>query len=117
MRHTAAAAVAFGLFISANNFALAAEPAYVGTWGTDAAQCSVPQDQQGAPMAISAAGYDQHEAHCEFKTVSGQAPTWKVSALCSVEGDRQEAAFTLTVDGNQLMVADAYGSQTLMKCE
>lgn len=50
--------------------ARAADPAFVGTWGIDDAQCKIPQDKQGAPMVITKNGYDQHEAHCAFKKVS-----------------------------------------------
>lgn len=107
----------FVMTLVASNSLHASAPAFVGTWGNDAAQCAVPQELQGAPMVISASGYDQHEAHCKFSNLKGNGPTWTLKALCSVEGDQQIEELTLTVKGNTLTITDDYGSRDLMKCE
>ena len=96
--------------------ALAAEPRYVGTWGVSAAQCKVPQDRQGAPMIIRAKGYDQHEAHCNFKSIKKVGPAWKVKAACSVEGDSQKDAFTLQVSGKTLTLKQGKSVRAYKRC-
>ncbi|MCH9806619.1 MAG: hypothetical protein K0U74_02705 [Alphaproteobacteria bacterium] len=95
----------------------AAEPAFVGTWGKDAQQCSISQELQGAPMVITADGYDQHEAHCKFADLRGVGPSWTMKALCSVEGDQQIEQLTLTAKGDTLDFIDEYGTRTLIRCE
>ena len=97
----------------------AADPAYVGTWGTDAAQCKVPQEQEGAPMIITAMGYDQHEAHCTFGSVMKKGSAWKARANCSVEGDSQKEILLLRVTGDVLLltVGNRKSSNTLTRCK
>ena len=97
----------------------AADPAYVGTWGTDAAQCKVPQEQEGAPMVITATGYDQHEAHCMFASVKKNGSAWKVRAKCSVEGNSQKDVLLLRVTGDVLLftVGNRKFSNTLTRCK
>lgn len=97
--------------------ALASTPAYVGTWGTDAANCKLPQDQQGAPMVISTKGYDQHEAHCTFASVARKGRVWMVDAQCSIEGDKQKDSFTLQVNGNKLVMAHGNRARTYVRCK
>ena len=96
--------------------ALAAEPAYVGTWGVSAAQCKIPQDRQGAPMVMRAKGYDQHEAHCNFTSVKKTGAAWKVAAACSVEGDKQRDAFTLKVVDDTLTLTRDGIARTYKRC-
>ncbi len=96
--------------------AIAAEPAYVGTWGVSAAQCKIPQDRQGAPMIIRAKGYDQHEAHCSFTSIKKVGSSWKVKAACSVEGDSQKDAFTLQVSGNTLTLKQGGSTRAYKRC-
>jgi len=78
------------------------EPAYVGIWGVDLAQCSVGQEYELPPMILRADGYDQHEAHCEFELVEQTGPAqWHVSGQCSVEGDEQPLEYNMAiVDGD-----------------
>lgn len=45
-------------------------PAYVGTWAADKAQCARGQEDENAPVVVSAKGYDRHETHCKFATVT-----------------------------------------------
>ncbi|MFN3868957.1 MAG: hypothetical protein ACK4MF_07830 [Hyphomicrobiaceae bacterium] len=115
-----AAAAAGAAGIAALHFgptvAAAAEPAYAGTWGIDAAQCKVPQDRQGAPMIVTAKGYDQHEAHCTFTSVKRSGQGWAVAAECSVESDKQKDAFTLSVVGDTLTIAHGKQKQKLKRC-
>lgn len=91
--------------------------AYVGTWGTNAAQCRVDQSRQNAPLVLGRSRYDQHEAHCTFSSVRKTgASSWQIGARCSVEGDRQSHTFNISVEGNSLMLADRYGSRRLVRC-
>jgi len=96
--------------------ASADDPAYVGTWAGDLEQCKTPQEQQGAPMVIAKDRYDQHEAHCEFKSVEGTPPDWKINAECTVEGNPQPMEFAFTVSGDTLTIKDDTGTQDLLKC-
>jgi hypothetical protein len=62
------AAAAFVIQITFGAGAVSAQ-AYVGTWGTNAAQCRVDQSRQNAPLVLGRSRYDQHEAHCTFSSV------------------------------------------------
>jgi len=97
--------------------ALAADPAYVGTWASDLAQCKVPQERQEAPLVLSKDGYDQYETHCKFTSVEGADSDWKVKSDCTVEGNAQPYDFTLTVSGDTLTVTDETGSRDLLLCK
>ena len=96
-------------------------PAYIGTWGSDPAQCALTQDAEGAPYVFAIDRYDQHEAHCAFKSISKpptpQTNSWVVAAECSVEGDTQTQDFTLIVEGDVLTWADSSGALDLMRCK
>ena len=97
--------------------ALAADPAYVGTWGVSAAQCKTPQDRQGAPMIVTAKGYDQHEAHCSFRSVKASRSGWRIAAACSVEGDKQKHSFTLQVAGDVLTMTENGRASSYKRCK
>lgn len=105
---------------SAAPTAPAARPAFVGTWGVDLAQCAVEQEYEQPPMILRADGYDQHEAHCEFDSVTETGPSqWRVSGQCSVEGDEQAIDYNLAViDGNLVHWADGgrKDAWTLIRC-
>lgn len=90
--------------------------AYVGTWSADASQCAVPQDQQNAPMVVTEAGFDQHEVHCTFKSVTPDGDAWKMSAECAVEGDAQAHDFSFAVAGNALSITDEDGTNQMTRC-
>jgi hypothetical protein len=96
--------------------ALAQTPAYVGTWGSQPAQCRLGQDQQDAPMIIKRDGYDQHETHCKFSSIRAKGPAWTVNAKCTVEGDTQNPTLVLRVSGNRLTIQDEAGTRTLQRC-
>ncbi len=94
-----------------------AVPAYVGTWGVDLAQCKIPQDLENAPMAMNAEGFDQHEAHCTFATVTETAPgTWKMAEACTVEGDEQSDEMTFSVAGDTLTIDPGARAYQLVRC-
>jgi len=97
--------------------ARADDPAYVGTWAGDLGQCKIAQDRQEAPLILSKDRYDQHEAHCTFKTVDGKDNEFKITSSCVVEGDQQPYDFKLTVSGDTLTVADDTGARDLLKCK
>ncbi|MGH1419394.1 MAG: hypothetical protein ACRBCJ_11105 [Hyphomicrobiaceae bacterium] len=94
----------------------AADPAFVGTWGKDIAQCAISQEVQGAPIVYSKDGYDQHEAHCKFKTINQDANKWNITAACSVEGDEQTEKFTIVVKDTTLTTINEYGKYVLIRC-
>lgn len=108
------AAIAAALLAAAP--AHAADPAYVGTWATDLAQCKVDQGRIEAPLVLKKDGYDQHETHCSFKSADGADGDWKVSADCTVEGNAQPYDFTLTVSGDTLTFTDETGTRDLLRC-
>ncbi len=95
----------------------AADPAYVGTWASDLAQCKVPQERQEAPLVLSKDGYDQYETHCTFKSVDGADGEWKVKSDCTVEGTAESYEFTLTVSGDTLTLTDDTGARDLLLCK
>jgi hypothetical protein len=92
-------------------------PAFVGTWATDAAACTVSQDEQSAPMVLTEKGFDQHESHCTFSKVEAGEKSWTVSADCSVEGDTQSHEFVLSVDGDTLKMDEDVGAATMVRCK
>ncbi len=109
------AALAATLHVSAP--ARAADPAYVGTWASDLAQCKVAQERQEAPLVLSKDGYDQYETHCKFTSVEGTDNSWTVKSDCTVEGNAQPYDFTLVVSGDTLTVTDDTGSRDLLMCK
>ena len=95
----------------------AQSPAYVGTWAVKASQCGLGQDKQDAPMVMTRRGYDRHESHCRFTSVRPQGAGWRVQASCTVEGDRQKHAFTLSVAGDRLTLReDGLRAVTYRRC-
>lgn len=96
--------------------ARAAPPAYAGTWSMDAKGCKIPQERPGAPMVIRRTGYDQHEAHCAFKSLRRSGSAWWVSAQCTVEGSKMRDSFTMRVKGDTLVMARGLDKRTLKRC-
>ncbi len=96
--------------------ASAQAPAYVGTWGQNQAQCRVDQSLEGAPMIMKRDRYDQHETHCVFTSVRKQGARWAVRSRCDVQGDRQNANFTLSVTDDRLTMRDERGARTFQRC-
>jgi hypothetical protein len=96
---------------------IAGDAPYSGTWGMHSAQCQLAQDAEGAPYVFSKDGYNQHEAHCSFKSVTPEGPAFKIAAECSVEGDTQPQDFTITVSGNTLTWSDGTGALELIRCK
>jgi hypothetical protein len=109
-----AAVIALAMLVATP--ALAANPAYVGTWGVSAAQCKVPQDQQGAPMVMAARRFDSHEAHCTFTSVKRVGGAWRIATRCSVEGDKQAHIYAVKVTGNVLTMTDTAGARSYKRC-
>ncbi len=91
--------------------------AYEGTWAEDPTQCGKEQDVEDAPMVMGRGRFDQHEAHCTFKSISGNANEWKVTAECSVEGDSQAYEFGMSVADKQLAMVDDAGTHIYARCE
>ncbi len=105
-------AVAFAFTTSA----FATDPAYVGTWGKDAAQCALPQEVEGAPLIIGTERYDQHEAHCLFAGIRADGNNWSIDTICSVQGDEQKDIFNVSVEGDTLTLGSGTSQQTLIRC-
>lgn len=79
--------------------------AYVGTWAVNAADCAIPQEQQGAPYVFHSDGFDQHEAHCTWANVQDiGANAWRIAAACSVEGDEASLGWDISVDGDTMQM-------------
>lgn len=93
-----------------------ANPGYIGTWSADPAKCKLSQDVQGAPMILRRNRYDQHEAHCAFKSVRRSSNAWWVSAQCLVEGSKQSDRFTLRLKGDTLVMAHGKNAVSLKRC-
>ncbi len=96
--------------------ALARSPAYVGTWASEPAQCRIGQEEESAPMIMRRNGYDQHEAHCKFTSVSPKGAAWSVRARCMVEGNKMNIKLTLAVARDRLTVRDERGPSTYQRC-
>jgi len=96
--------------------ALAQSPAYVGTWASKPAQCRVGQEEESAPMIMRRDGYDQHETHCRFTSVSPKGAAWAVRGRCMVEGDNVNINVTLSVTGDRLTIRDTGGPSTYQRC-
>ena len=111
------AVLLFGLVLFAAATGASAKDAdYVGTWGKDLAQCKVGQEMEDAPMIVKARRYDQHETHCEFKSLRQQGADWRIKAQCSVEGDSQSVDFAFSVVAGRLTVRQGKGKQTYVRC-
>ena len=110
-----AAVLAGGAMALAHTSASAAD--FAGTWAADLAQCKTGQDSQDAPLVLTAKGYDQHEAHCEFDNLKPAGPgEWSSKATCSVEGDSQTFAVKLTVSGDTLTLTEDGAARDLLRC-
>lgn len=112
--HAAAALIAALLVSSA---ARAEEPAFVGTWSLDPANCSALQESENAPLVIAKDRYDQHESHCAFKSVDGGNGEWKVTSECTIEGSAMPYDFSLTLSGDTLTVTDSGGPRDFLRCK
>jgi hypothetical protein len=110
-------ALACALTLSCAAAAVAAGPDYVGTWTGDLAQCKTAQDQKGAPLIIAKDRYDQHNSHCKFTSVEGEAPDWKIKADCAIDGKSEAREFTLTASGNTLSLTNADTTNDLLRCK
>ena len=112
-------ASAFGLLGAAVASTALAEPAppFVGKWAAQPAQCRLGQDSPEAPMIVRRNGYDQHEAHCTFKSVRPQPPAWAIKAECTVEGNKEDYDFVFQVANNRLTIRQQdVAPQTLQRC-
>lgn len=102
--------------------AASAEEGYIGTWGTGPAQCALGQDEEDAPLIMTATGYKQHKVYCRFKstakadTVERSPETWRVSAECSTGGSSEAYEFTLLLQENSLTFRDNSGDRVLERC-
>lgn len=97
--------------------AQAQTPAYIGIWASEPAQCTVGQEEENAPLIMKVRGYDQHETHCKFTSISKNGTRWAAKASCDVEGDHQNLNLTLTVAGNRLTIHDKRGDSTYRLCQ
>jgi hypothetical protein len=100
-----------------------AEEGYIGTWGTGPAQCALGQEEEDAPLIMTATGYKQHKVQCRFKSVTAMADTlerspetWRVSAECSTGGSNEAYEFTLLLQENSLTFRDNNGDRVLERC-
>ena len=96
--------------------AMAAKLNYAGTWAANPAQCKVPQERQGAPMILTAKGYDQHEAHCNFASVKKVWRGWRMAANCCVEGNQQRGTLNVKVSGDTLVMTSGKLTRRFVRC-
>ena len=89
---------------------------FIGKWATQPRQCSLPQDDENAPMIVTPKGYDRHEAHCKFTSVRKRGTGWAVKESCAVEGDEQTVDETWTVANGHLTIGDQYGHSSYRLC-
>jgi hypothetical protein len=90
--------------------------AFVGNWAADASQCSLDQDDPDSPMLMTAKGYDQFEAHCDFESVTPTgANEWNVAGRC-MTALTSSAALKFKVEGDKLTVSGEHGSHTYVRC-
>lgn len=113
---TRATAVALSILVGAA-CAHADDVSFVGTWSLDPANCAAGQDTENAPLVIAKDRYDQHETHCTFKSVEGNASEWKIASDCTVEGGPMQYDFTLTVSGDTLTFTDSAGARDFLRCK
>ncbi|MEI9901674.1 MAG: hypothetical protein WDN31_17925 [Hyphomicrobium sp.] len=97
--------------------ARAEDPAFVGKWSLDPANCGAAQDSENAPLVIAKDRYDQHESHCAFKSVDGGNGEWKISSECTVEGSPMPYDFGLTLSGHTLTFTDSGGPRDFLRCK
>ena len=114
LKHAAAALAGFAV-------AAASVPAtasdYSGTWAADLTTCKKSQEDSDAPLVLTPKGFDQHESHCTFDDLkSSGAGEWSGKAVCSVEGDRQSIAVTLTLSGDRLTLTEDGAARDLLRC-
>lgn len=93
-----------------------ASEAFVGHWAVELSQCVLEQDDPDSPILMTAKGYDQHEAHCDFASVSpAGANEWNVAARCTT-ALTAERAFKFKVDGDTLTILSDAGANTYVRC-
>jgi hypothetical protein len=89
---------------------------YVGKWATNAAQCRLPQSNPKAPLLLGATTYDQHEAHCTFRT-SRELFRTTLNARCSIQGDAQDHKYIVRVVGDRLTLSEGRtNARTFIRC-
>lgn len=88
---------------------VAAPPAFVGTWALDAAQCTLPQDNESAPLIMRANGYQQQTEQCSFTTVRPQKKAWAGKGSCIIEGKKEPLSVTLSIVNGELNIDDGTG--------
>jgi hypothetical protein len=108
---------AFFACAAAPNGAFANGATYVGVWASKLDQCKVGQEMENAPLIMKTKGYDRHEAHCVFGSISRKGSTWKTRAKCDIEGDKRKLGLTLSVTGDRLTVKYSDGgSESYQRC-
>ncbi len=101
---------------------LAAEPAYVGLWSKRMEHCSTKQANPGAPMVVTAKGFDQHDLHCTFAKIEPMtveapgASGWQVAADCTWGKTPTKLEMTWAISGEALTLTDPGGTHVLQKC-
>ncbi|MDO9411460.1 MAG: hypothetical protein Q7T81_02645 [Pseudolabrys sp.] len=93
-----------------------AAPAFVGTWALEAAQCTLPQDNENAPLIMRANGYQQQTEQCSFTSVKPQKKAWAVKGSCSIEGKKEPLSVTLSLVNGELNIDDGTGVREFKRC-
>jgi hypothetical protein len=90
---------------------------YVGAWVLELRNCGAEESSPDGPMLVAEDRYDQDQTHCEFKSVAPSGADFQISADCTVGGNKQAAAFTLTVSGDTLTFTDDGGARDFLRCK
>jgi hypothetical protein len=97
--------VLIALALSACSLAAAnaANPAYVGVWGTSIPGCKAPSDSSGAPIRITAKRIDVFESRCDMRGIKRVNGAWTAKVRCQAAGEADgNARVTLWASRNLL---------------
>jgi peptidoglycan hydrolase-like protein with peptidoglycan-binding domain len=90
---------------------VASDLAFIGGWGTDAAEC------RNSPLTITARRAEAGSAACDFHSTQREASnTWRLQARCSSDGERWNAHIQLTLSGRKLTWSSERGTATYVRC-
>jgi hypothetical protein len=118
MSQGCAAAVALAMCAGPAGHA-AAQPAYIGTWSTEAAYCGSHDPEAVINRAeFTRTGMVLFERICEARSISGGHGVWRVRYRCEVAGMIRNEDLTLWADANRLTVtyANQPGRELYVRC-
>jgi hypothetical protein len=89
----------------------AAQVAFIGGWGADAAEC------RSAPLTITARGAEAGSGACDFHSTQREGSNiWRLHARCSDGSERWTANIQLTLSGRKLTWSSERGTAIYVRC-